>query len=200
MDAFYELFYRPGLDLKLVGIVIGAWLILSHGYALMNFEKLKPVLEKFPRNYNVGVPLLVIAFIWTFMVWSSMDLGEFWKMEKAVQVILVVGCFAMAFYVKDFISVRAVGLLMILAAAPMLISAFQQPPITRLLLVFIAYVMIVKGMFWVGKPYLMRDQIAWVVADKKRWQIACGAGLAYGIVMLICALLFWGKAVAAPIT
>ena len=60
--------------------------------------------------------------------------------------------------------------------------------------------MIVKGMFWVGKPYLMRDQIAWVVADKKRWQIACGAGLAYGIVMLICALLFWGKAVAAPIT
>ncbi len=194
MRAFYELFYRPGLDLQLVGIVIGAWLILSHGFALLNFEKLKPTLERFPRNYNVGVPLLVIAFIWTFAVWSEMDLGEFWRAERPVQIILVIGCILVATYVKDFLAVRAVGFLLILLAAPLLISAFLQPPVSRLLLVAVAYAMIVKGMFWVGKPYLMRDQIGWVTANKKRWQIACGAGLGYGIAMVVCAVLFWGKA------
>ena len=33
---------------------------------------------------------------------------------------------------------------------------------TRLLLVLLAYVWIINGLFWVGMPWLMRDQIAWL--------------------------------------
>lgn len=46
-------------------------------------------------------------------------------------------------------------------------------------------------MFWVGMPYLMRDQINWLLAERKRYLIGAGAGVAYGVVVLICAILWW---------
>lgn len=200
MRAFYETLYRPGLELQFVGIALGVWLIVSHAIALLQYDRLKPWLKQFPRNYNLGLFLIAAAFIWTFMVWTEMDLGEFWKMERPGQLILIVGGLLVAHYVRDFLAVRASGFLLILLASPILTAAFLEPPRSRLLVVVIAYAMVLVGMFWVGKPYLMRDQIDWVTAEKKRWQIACGAGVGYGIVVLLCALLFWGvKAAPAAI-
>ncbi|NNE91681.1 MAG: hypothetical protein HKN23_08540 [Verrucomicrobiales bacterium] len=194
---FYEFLYRPGQELQMVGIVIGIWLIVSHLIAVWKFDELKPMLAKLPRNYNFGVVLFTVCMIWTLAVWSEMDLGEFHAAEKKVQVILVVGGALVAYFVRDFLAVRAIGFFLILLASPILISAFLEPPRTRLLLVILAYAMVIKGMFWVGKPYLLRDQIAWATADKKRWQIACGAGAVYGVLILLCAVLFWDKE-AAP--
>jgi hypothetical protein len=43
-------------------------------------------------------------------------------------------------------------------------------------------------MFWIGKPYLLRDQINWLTRSATRWRIAAIAGVAYGAVVLLCAL------------
>ena len=80
---------------------------------------------------------------------------------------------------------------MILAAAPILDSAFLKEPQTRLLIVAIAYAIALKGMFWVGMPYLLRDQINWVLAKDNRYKIGAIAGAVYGLVVLICALVWW---------
>ena len=135
--------------------------------------------------------LVIIAFAWTFIIWSCMDLGEFFKIEKAVQLILVAGCVGVIVYVKEFLAVRSLGFLMILAAAPILDSAFLKEPQTRLLIVALAYAIALKGMFWVGMPYLMRDQINWVLAKDKRYQIGAIAGAVYGLVVLVCAVVRW---------
>jgi len=87
--------------------------------------------------------------------------------------------------------VRAIGFFLILAACPVLDAAFLEPPVTRLLLVALAYVWIVKGMFWVGMPYLMRDQIAWATASPERWKALTLAGVGYGAAVLVCALAFY---------
>jgi hypothetical protein len=94
-------------------------------------------------------------------------------------------------YVKEFVAVRALGFLMILAAAPILDSAFLQEPQSRLLLVAFSYAIAVKGMFWVGMPYLMRDQIRWVLAEPARYKIGAAAGAIYGAAILVCAILWW---------
>ena len=39
-------------------------------------------------------------------------------------------------------------------------------------------------MFWVGTPYTLRDQIAWVTGAEKRWRFAALFGLAYGALLL----------------
>jgi hypothetical protein len=191
MQAIYNLLYEPGIPLKVMGILLGVWLIASHAIALTKPDLVKPWLKGFPRNEKIGTVLVIIAFAWTFVVWSCMDLGEFFKIEKPVQMILVAGCVGVIVYVKEFLAVRSLGFLMILAAAPILDSAFLKEPQTRLLIVALAYGIALKGMFWVGMPYLMRDQINWVLAKDKRYQIGALAGAVYGLLVLACALAWW---------
>jgi hypothetical protein len=191
MQAIYNLLYEPGIPLKVMGILIGVWLIASHAFALAKPDLVKPWLKGFPRNEKIGTVLVIVAFAWTFIVWSCMDLGEFFKIEKPVQMILVAGCVGVIVYVKEFLAVRSLGFLMILAAAPILDSAFLKEPQTRLLIVALAYGIALKGMFWVGMPYLMRDQINWVLAKDKRYQIGALAGAVYGLLVLACALAWW---------
>jgi len=126
MQAIYNLLYEPGIPLKIMGILIGLWLIASHAFALAKPDLVKPWLKRFPRNDKLGTVLVIIAFAWSFIIWSCMDLGEFFKIEKPVQMILVAGCVGVIVYVKEFIAVRSLGFLMILAAAPILDSALPQ--------------------------------------------------------------------------
>ena len=88
-------------------------------------------------------------------------------------------------FVPDFLAVRALGMLALLVAEPLLEAAFLREEQVRLLLVVLVYVWIIAGMFWVGMPYTLRDQISWVSATEKRWRAAAFAGLAYGA--LLCA-------------
>ena len=191
MQAVYNLLYEPGIPLKLIGILVGLWLIASHVFALLKPEVVKPWLKAFPRNEKIGTVLVIIAFAWSLVIWSCMDLGEFFKIERLVQLFIVAMCFGVIVYVKEFLAVRALGFLMILAAAPMLESAFLKEPQSRLLLVAFAYLIAVKGMFWVGMPYLMRDQIKWILVKENRYKMGAIAGAAYGLVMVVCAVIWW---------
>jgi hypothetical protein len=42
-------------------------------------------------------------------------------------------------------------------------------------------------------PYLMRDHIAWASASESRWVKLAAGGAAYGIIVMVCALAFWGR-------
>lgn len=191
MQAVYNLLYEPGLPLKLMGILVGLWLVASHAFALVKPDLVKPWLKRFPRNETIGAVLVILGFIWTFVIWSCMDLGEFFVIERHVQVVIVAVCVGMIVFVKEFLAVRALGFLMILAAAPILESAFMKEPSTRLFLVAFAYAIALKGMFWVGMPYLLRDQIAWVTERPQRYQFGAIAGAAYGLLLLGLAMTAW---------
>ncbi len=192
MQDLYNLLYRPGISLQTMGVLIGVWLIVSHGFALLKPGIVSPWLKKFPRNEQLGILLTSIGFAWTFIIWSCMDLGEFYKIERPVQMILIIGCFGVIYYVREFLAVRSLAFLMILVAAPILTSAFLKEPASRLLIVALAYVGVVVGMFWIGIPYLMRDGITWVLAKKGRFRLAALGGLAYGIAVLASAIFLWG--------
>ncbi len=190
MKTIYDALYHE-LTLKTVGLGFGLLLIAAHLFALIRSEPVKAWLKALPRNGRLGTVILAIDFSWCFLVWSEMDLGEFYNLEKTVQVLLVFGFLGFGYFVREFLAVRALGLFLILLASPVLNAAFLQPPVTRLLLAFLAYAWIIKGMFYVGMPYLMRDGIDWILAQPSRWKMAATAGLAYGVAVLVCALLFY---------
>jgi len=191
MQAIYDFLYEPGIPLKAMGILVGLWLVLSHGFALLKPDAVKARLKAFPRNEKAGIALVTIGFAWAYIIWSCMDLGDFFKVERMGQLVIVGMCIGVIVYVKEFLAVRALGFLMILAAAPMLESAFLKEPQSRLLLVVFAYAIAVKGMFWVGMPYLLRDQVAWATAKENRFRIGAVAGAAYGLILIGCALVAW---------
>ena len=73
-------------------------------------------------------------------------------------------------FVEEFLAVRALGILCLLAAEPLLDSAFLRYETSRLLVTVFAYLLVVAGLFWVTMPYLLRDQINWSARSAFRWR------------------------------
>jgi hypothetical protein len=120
-----------------------------------------------------------------------MDFGEFNSTKPMLRVMVPLLVVAVSFSVRDFLAVRALGLIGLMVAAPILQAAFLEDPVSRLLLPIYAYAMLTASMFLVGKPYLFRDALDWVRASNSRWQAFGLAGLAYGVAVVVCAVMFW---------
>jgi len=191
-ESIYDWLYRD-LTLRGMGLFLGVLLVAVHAGAVVKAGPAIAWAKRLPRNRKVGIVLLTIDLIWAWVLLSAMDMGEFWKLRKLVLILLPVTYGLMLIYVDEFLAARAAGILLLLAACPVLDAAFLELPHTRLLLPAMAYVWIVLGMFWVGMPYLMRDHIAWASASEQRWKRLAMSGAAYGAAILVCAFAFWGK-------
>jgi len=177
----------PHLDLRIVSFVAALWLIVSHGSALVFPKPIQRWLHGFPRSKSAGMLLLIIDSIWALVLIATMDLGEFSHLRTILFVVILVSTFLTFRYVDEFLAVRALGMLLLLAAEPLLEAAFLQPQEGRLLLVAFGYGLAVLGMVWVGLPYLLRDQIAWARKSKAVWTTGALAGVIYGGLLAIFA-------------
>jgi len=182
------------LNLKMAGLLVGLALILGHALALVRSESTRNWLLAFPRSRVLGRVLLVGVAIWAFLLVAEMDLGEFTSYRNLFLILIPIAAFLSLKYVEEFLAVRATGMLLLLAAEPVLEAAFLRPEKTRLLLVVLAYAWAIFGMVWVGMPYKMRDQIRWLVKSPARWNAALYLGLVYGMAILVCSLAFFGAA------
>lgn len=190
-DYLYHQAPTGGIPLKGTGIVVALGLIATHVWALKNKDKTQAFLKAFPRTYTWGAILLTIDFLWAEFMLANMDMGEFFTMRSNFMYIVAGGYFAVLIYMKEFLAVRALGSLMLLVAGPVLTAAFLQPPVSRLLLPILAYAWIIIGMFFIGMPFLMRDWVNVLLARPQRWNLAVYGGIAYGVVLLIAAILFY---------
>jgi hypothetical protein len=190
-DYLYHLEPEGGLPMKPVGLVIGLALLLSHLWAWRNAPRVQAFLKVFPRHYGWGVALSVPAFLWAMLLLACVDMGEFFFLRRYFLLGLPVGFVLIVTQVREFLAVRALGCLMLLAAGPVLASAFLQPQSSRLLLPILAYAWILGGLYLVGMPYLLRDAIGWVLKRAWAWQAAVWGGVVYGLALLIAALLWY---------
>ncbi len=183
------------------GLVLAVCLILLHAAMLARPRQLQELLIKFPRNPMAGQILLGIGLAWFWLLIApegmgklsalTMDLGEFNAAKRFLRILAPVALVLCVISIRDFLAVRALGLCGLTVAAPLLEAAFLKDPVTRLLVPIYAYALLTASMFFVGMPYLFRDAVSWVTADSKRWFAASLGGLAYGVAIFVCALLFW---------
>lgn len=183
------------------GLVLGIALVISHAIMLVKAKSVQAFLKRFPRNQNLGQILLGIGLLWFWLLVApqghgvinslTMDLGEFNSVKPTLRLIVPIAIILVSISVKDFLAVRALGLLGLMVAAPLLQSAFLKDPTSRLLIPLYTYGMITVSLFWVGMPYLFRDWANWAMASQGRWKALCSAGLVYGVIVIICAFAFW---------
>ncbi|MFN0129938.1 MAG: hypothetical protein ACKV19_25005 [Verrucomicrobiales bacterium] len=192
-QSLYDWLYRS-LSLRTAGLAVGLLLVATHAYAFFNYRGLRVTLKEAPRNKRLGTILLSIALVWALLLVSSMDMGEFHRVRRIALILLPVTFGLVLAYVDEFLTARALGILLLLAASPVLDAAFLEAPRTRLLLPILAYVWIIFGMFWVGMPYLFRDHVGWATATEGRWKKLALGGLGYGVLVLVCSIAFWGGA------
>jgi hypothetical protein len=167
------------LSLHTAGIIAGAFLVLIglHGLLRPDFAS---VVQRFPRSHVAGVVLLTICLVWTFWLLATIQMGEFSAFRRPLLIGLPIGYGLALRFVDEFLAVRALGILCLLAAEPLLDAAFLRYESSRLLVTVLAYVLIVAGLFWVAIPYILRDQINWSARSVFRWRCLHGIALIYG--------------------
>ena len=185
------------IPLNLAGYALAAWLILSHLWMLVKSDEAMEFLKKFPRNQIAGAILMAIGMAWFWLLIVpfkspiAMDLGEFNGAKMILLVAVPVVAYLMITGVKEFLAVRGLGVVSLMAAAPLLAAAWMEPATGRLLVPIFAYGMLTVGLFCVGMPYLLRDTITWAIASSTRFKALALGGFAYGIAVLACSIICW---------
>jgi hypothetical protein len=174
------------LSLHTAGLVAGIVLVILGVLGL--FLPAAKFLPRFPRSGMAGAILLTLALAWSFWLVATMEMGEFSHFRLPLLIILPIGYFLVLRFVDEFLAVRALGILALLAAEPLLDAAFLRPQMSRLLVVVLAYLMIVFGLLWVTMPYLLRDQISWSTKNSGIWRVVAGATLVFGLAIVGCAV------------
>jgi hypothetical protein len=175
------------LNLQTAGMAAGALLVLLTLPGFFKPALVQNWLKRFPRSGIAGIVLLSLALIWSFWLLATMEMGEFSSFRRPLMIVLPIGYVLVLRFVDEFLAVRALGILCLLAAEPLLEAAFFRYETTRLFVTGFAYLLIVAGLFWVTMPYLLRDQINWSARSSARWHAVHSIAAIYGIAILACA-------------
>jgi hypothetical protein len=170
-------------SLRSVGLVAGAFLVLISLPGLLKPD-LAAVVQKFPRSRGAGILLLSIALVWTLWLLATIEMGEFAAFRRPLLIAVPIGYMLTLRFVDEFLAVRALGILCLLMAEPLLDAAFLRYETSRLLVTVFGYLLIVAGLFWVMVPYILRDKINWAARSAGRWRLLHGAALIYGAAIL----------------
>jgi hypothetical protein len=176
------------LKLETALLVTGMVLVLLHVLALLRPVAAQSWLRGFPRSQAAGTLLLVVAALWSWLLIKNIDLGEFSNWRSRILIFIPVAAFLTWRYVDEFLAARALGMVVLLAAEPLLEAAWMRPELSRLFLVTLTYLGIFFAMFWIGMPFTLRDQIGWLTKDESRWKTAAFIGIGYGMLLLILPL------------
>ena len=171
------------LSLHTAGVIAGTFLVVLGVLGLMKPD-FAQVVKQFPRSRFAGVVLLTICLAWTFWLLATIQMGEFSSFRRPLLIALPIGYVLTLFFVDEFLAVRALGILCLLAAEPLLDAAFLRYETSRLLVTVFAYLLIIAGLFWVAIPYVLRDQLNWIARSVFRWRCLHAIELIYGGVLL----------------
>lgn len=177
------------LSLQAAGIIAGIFLLLVSVPGLVKPELVRNLASRFPRSRGFGAALLTIDLVWSFWLLATMEMGEFSTFRRPLLIALPIGYFLALRFVDELLAVRALGILCLLAAEPLLDAAFFRYETSRLLVTVFAYVLIIAGLFWVMMPYLLRDQLNWSTRSPARCRALHTVMLLYGAAILAFAVM-----------
>ena len=188
-DTLFKALYKNG-SLSTAALITGLILLIVHVLAFVKAPSAMEKLKTVPRSQNIGTVFLTIDFIWGFIVASSIELGDFERLRWLAQFSVPVIYVAMLFWVNDYLGARAIGIFLLLAVCPVLDAAWLKTD-SRWVLTAFCYLYLTLGLFWIGMPYTMRDQISWASRTAGRFKGLALAGAGCGLVLMILAFTCW---------
>lgn len=110
----------------------------------------------FPRHKGAGTALTVVALIWSALMINQMTLGELSKYKSLLYVLTPLTFFLIMRYLEELLAPRALGGLFMLIPTVMTDSARWHPSAWRLVVVVVAYLMVIAGIWLMLSPYKFR--------------------------------------------
>ena len=172
------------VSLKITAIIIGLLCLAGHLPAALAPERFGPFMRTLPRNYPLGVVLMLAATLWFTTLTGMMDLGEISSARMQLMTVWTVAGVLVVIFVPGFLAARGLGCLLLLGAAVVLDAAFLVATPWRYVMTILAYYWVIAGMVLVYSPHLWRDVINYVTKTPERLRWSSWPGVAFGLVLI----------------
>lgn len=196
IDQYIHLYEK--IPLATAGVCMGLALTLGHLAAALYPRQVQALLAQACASVKLGQLLLTVDFLWiALLLWNSpnnplrMELFDFDFARGYLLIACPLVWYTLCFYSKANLFGRSLGLFLLLLGIVPLTAAFLKEPTTRILIPLWWYPVLTVAILWVPMPYLLRDWVAWLGRHTQLFRVLALVGLAYGVALLTCALLFW---------
>lgn len=177
-----------GLKLWILSLGLGAGFVALNLPGVLNPAQFAERARRFPRNTPVGYPLMLLATVWFLYYVKQENVADFANLKNALYAAFTVVGVGACLYLKDFLPVRGLAVLLLLGAKLVVDTARPVDSDWRLLLVSWAYVWVVMGMWLTVSPWRLRDMIQWATADLGRLRLLSTVHVAFGFLVIIIAV------------
>jgi len=178
------------MKLSLLSILLGAGMSVPQIYGLTRPKKFADSVRKFPRNFPVGVVLMLLGtawFVWNVNIEPIADFSAFKPhMMTAFAAIGVLSCI----FVRDFLAVRGLAIVLLLLAKLMVDTGrphLGESPFVEIIQVW-AYLLIIAGIWFTITPWKLRDLLEWATANETRIRISSAIRLAFSLFVVLLGL------------
>ena len=172
------------VSLKWTAIIIGLLCLVGHLPPAIAPGRFIPLLKGLPRNYPLGVVLMLAATLWFVALTGLMDLGEISNARMQLMTVWAVAGVLVVIFVPGFLAARGLGCLLLLAATVVLDAAFLVLTPWRYVMTLLAYYWVIAGMVLVYSPHLWRDAIMYVTATPQRLRLFSWPGVVFGVALI----------------
>lgn len=169
----------------------GLLLLVLGGLLLWNGAVVGATAKELPRSHRATWLFMGSGALW--FMWRLFHLGTADELLPKPILLIAFGAIAVLSFTQapDFLAVRGLAILMLLAAHDLLRAAYMEWDYPqRLFMVGLVYIGIVAAIYLGGYPYRLRDFFGWLFARGGRAR-ALGAVLTgYGMLLTVVAFTY----------
>ncbi|HMJ88974.1 MAG TPA: hypothetical protein VK530_04125 [Candidatus Acidoferrum sp.] len=173
------------IQLSTLSVILGLIVALPSAYGLLKPREFAVAARRFPRHTTIGWGLMLMGTAWFLFNVRQEKVADFANMQTIFLLVFGGVGIATCIFVQDFLPVRGLAVLLLLAAKLMVDTARWADTEWRLVISTWAYVWAVAGMWFTISPWRLRDILNWAVATEQRTRIVNGARVAFGIFVIL---------------
>ena len=174
------------MKLSLLTILLGAGLSVPQIYGLARPKDFTTAVRKFPRNYPLGVVLMLLATGWFVWIVNNEPIADFSAYKPAMLAGFTAVGVLSCIFVRDFLAARALAVIFLLLAKLMVDTGRPHLGESPFVLVnqLLAYAFVVGGIWFTIAPWRLRDWLEWFTANDKVVRMTCGLRLAFDLFLV----------------
>ena len=178
------------IKLSTLAIVLGSLTALINLFGLLRPADFGAALRKFPRSVPIGYLFVLSGTAWFVWNLKQESISDFESLKPILYGLFIAVGVGTCIFVKDFLSVRGLAILMLLVAKLMVDTGRPRLGETPWVIVMQtwAYVLVVAGIWFTVSPWRMRDLVNWATANEQRTRLTSGLRLAFGLLVVALGL------------
>jgi hypothetical protein len=173
------------ITLSTIAIFLGLLMAIINLFGVLKPAEFGVAVRKFPRATGVGYVLVLLGTAWFVWNLKQESISDFESLKPALFVLFIGVGLGTCIFVKDFIAVRGLAIVLLIMAKTMVDAGRPRLGETPWILVIQiwAYVFVVMGIWFTVSPWRMRDLLYWGTANEKRIRVGSVLRMAFGLLV-----------------